>query len=138
MDLRSGSQRHRHFVWPVQAPTRGHRFSFLYDYTEKPPHLIAFYDTLGIRRTHSRPPPAGPYSGVPDLLFWQKYVVLTNTFFVLSRELSNERLNNGPLILIKVHWLAFCRIIGMLFSIIMPLSTISTVLCPIIRLVFCK
>ena len=37
LDLRSGSQRHRHFVWffnvPVQTPTRGHPF-----YTVIPTH----------------------------------------------------------------------------------------------------
>ena len=63
-DLRSGFQRHRHFIGffnvPVQAPTRGRPF-----YTVIPrnhPHLVAFYDTLGIRRTHSRlnPPPPPP------------------------------------------------------------------------------
>ena len=45
-DLRSGSQRHRHFVGffnvPVKAPT-----TFVYGYSEKTPHLVAFYDTLG-------------------------------------------------------------------------------------------
>ena len=49
LDLRSGSQRHRHSVGffnvPVQASTRGHP---LYGYFEKPPHLVAFYDTLGL------------------------------------------------------------------------------------------
>ena len=64
-DLLSGSQRHRHFVWffnvPVQAPTRGHP----YGYSEKPPHLVAFYDTLGIRRTYSRLKPSCPHGG-PD------------------------------------------------------------------------
>ena len=59
--LRSGSQRHRHFVGffnvPVQAPTRGQPF-----YTVIPrnrPIESPFTITLGIRRTHSRlnPPP---------------------------------------------------------------------------------
>ena len=27
---------------------------YLYGYSEKPPNLVAFYDMLGIRRTHSR------------------------------------------------------------------------------------
>ena len=53
LDLRSGSQRHRHFVGflnvSVQAPTRGQ-----YGYSEKQPNLVAFYDTLGIRTTDSR------------------------------------------------------------------------------------
>ena len=57
LDLRSGSQRHRHFVGffnvLVQAPTRGL------------PHLVAFYNTLGIRRTHSRLNPRVP-TGVKD------------------------------------------------------------------------
>ena len=49
LDLRSGSQRHRHFVGffnvPVLAPTRDHPF-----YTVIPthrPHLVAFYDHAG-------------------------------------------------------------------------------------------
>ena len=73
LDLRSGSQRQRHFVGffnvPVQAPTRGH--PFLHGYLEKPPHLVAFYDTLGIRRTHSRlnPPPC-PHGG--KLMKWRQ------------------------------------------------------------------
>ena len=61
--LRSGSQRHRHFVGffnvPVQAPTLGQ--PFIYIFSEKPPHLVAFYDTLGKRRTHSRLNPPGPH-----------------------------------------------------------------------------
>ena len=43
---------------PVQAPTRGHPF---YGNSEKPPHLVAFYDTLGIRRTYSHLKPRGPH-----------------------------------------------------------------------------
>ena len=53
LDLRSGSQRHRHFVGffnvPIQAPTRNQPF-----HTDTSPQLVAFYDTLGIRRTRSR------------------------------------------------------------------------------------
>ena len=60
-DLRLGSQRHRYFVGffnvPVQPPTRGQPF---YGYSEKPSHLVAFYDTLGIRRTHSHHNPRDP------------------------------------------------------------------------------
>ena len=51
---RSGSRRHRHFVgffnMPVQAPTRDQPF---YTVIHTAP-LVAFYDTLGIRGTHSR------------------------------------------------------------------------------------
>ena len=46
LDLRSGSQRHRHFVGffnvPVQAPT-------FYTVIPRSRHLVAFFDTLGIR-----------------------------------------------------------------------------------------
>ena len=64
LDLRSGSQRHSHFVGffnvPVQAPARGHPF---YGYSEKPPHLVALNDTLGI------PPGSFSYSNtVQDTL----------------------------------------------------------------------
>ena len=66
--LRSGSQRHRHFVGffnvPVQAPTRGQH---LYGYSKKPPHLVAFYDTLGIRRTYYRLKPWGPHRDCIDV-----------------------------------------------------------------------
>ena len=60
-DLRSGSQCHKHFVGffnvPVQAPTRDRLF---YGYSEKPSHLVAFYDTLGIRMTYYHLKPRGP------------------------------------------------------------------------------
>ena len=53
--LRSGSQCHRHFAGffnvPVQVPTRGQPF---YGYSEKLPHLVAFYDMLGMQRTYSQ------------------------------------------------------------------------------------
>ena len=63
LHVQCDSQRHRHVVGffnvPVQAPTRGHPF-----YTVIPrnrPHVVAFYDTLGIRRTDSHlKPPASP------------------------------------------------------------------------------
>ena len=53
-DLRSGSQRHRHFVGffnvPVLAPTRGP--TFLYGDSDTPPHLVAFYDHAGDTEVH--------------------------------------------------------------------------------------
>ena len=56
LNLRSGSQRQRHFVeffnGPVQAPTRDQPFYMVIP-THRP-NLVAFYDTLGIRKTHSR------------------------------------------------------------------------------------
>ena len=65
-DLRSDSKRHRQFVKffnvPVQAPIRGQPF---YGYSEKPSHLVAFYDTLGIRRTNSRlKHPGSPWGNI--------------------------------------------------------------------------
>ena len=66
LDLRSGSQRHRHFVGffnvPVLAPTRDHPF-----YTVIPTHRpikSPFTITLGIRWTHSRLNPPGPHGGI--------------------------------------------------------------------------
>ena len=58
-DLRSGSQRHRHFVGFFNVPYTDTGPPFLYGYSDKPPHLVAFYDTLGIRRTYSRRKPPG-------------------------------------------------------------------------------
>ena len=46
---------------PVQAPTRDQ--PFLYGDSDTPPQLVAFNDTLGIRRTHSRIPPPRPHGG---------------------------------------------------------------------------
>ena len=54
LDLRSGSQRHRHFVGffnvPVLAPTRDQ--PFLYGDSDTPPHLVAFYDHAGDTEVH--------------------------------------------------------------------------------------
>ena len=73
MNLRSGSQRQRQFVGfvnvPVIAPTRP---PFLYGYSEKPPHLVTFYDTLVIRRTFSRLNPSGPHGGVTKQMQFQR------------------------------------------------------------------
>ena len=56
LDIRSGSQPHRNFVGffklPVPSTDTGPPFS--YGYSEKPPDLVTFYDTLGIRRIHCR------------------------------------------------------------------------------------
>ena len=63
LDVRSGSQRHRHFVgfFNVRArPSTDTGQIFLYGYSEKLSHFVAVYDTLGIRRTHSRLNPRVP------------------------------------------------------------------------------
>ena len=62
LDLQSGSQRHRHFVGFFNLPVKQrHGATFLYGYSETPSHLVTFYDTLGIRRTHSRLNPQGKF-----------------------------------------------------------------------------
>ena len=70
-DRRSGSQRHRHFLGffnvLVQAPTRGHPF---YGYSEKPSHLVAFYNTLGIRRAYYHLKPRGTHGEHFKLHLW--------------------------------------------------------------------
>ena len=54
LDLRSGSERHRHFVGffnvPVLAPTRDQPFYTVIPDT--PPHLVAFYDHAGDTEVH--------------------------------------------------------------------------------------
>ena len=58
--LRSGSNRHRNFAGFLNMPVlHRHGPPFLYGDSDTPPHLVTFYDTLGIRRTYSRlnPPP---------------------------------------------------------------------------------
>ena len=62
--LPSDSQRHIYFVGffnvPVQAPTRDQPFYTIIPTTAP---LVAFYDTLGIRRTYSRHNSQGPHGG---------------------------------------------------------------------------
>ena len=61
---------------------------FLYDDSDTPPHLVAFYDTLGIQRTYSQlnPPassrgrqtisPAGNRKNLDELFkFWRKHEI---------------------------------------------------------------
>ena len=57
LDLRSGSQRHRHFVGYFNVRARRSTDTgptFLYGDSDTPPQLVAFHDTLRIRRTHPR------------------------------------------------------------------------------------
>ena len=59
-----GLPRHRHFVGffnvPVQALTRECPY---YGYSEKPPHLVAFYDTHGDTEDTFSTEPPGPHGG---------------------------------------------------------------------------
>ena len=68
-DLRSGSQRHRHFVGffnvPVLAPTRDQ--PFLYGDSDTPPHLVAFYDHAGDTEVHILVLTPRALTGVRDL-----------------------------------------------------------------------
>ena len=72
-DLRSGSKRHRHCVGffnvPVQALTRGQPF---YGDSEKPPYIVAFYDTLRIRLCYGFTPyqRLWLYNGAPLVAFY--------------------------------------------------------------------
>ena len=63
--LRSSSKRHRHFTGFFNLPVlHRHGITFLYGDCDTPPHLVAFYDTHGIRRTYSRlKPPASSRGG---------------------------------------------------------------------------
>ena len=65
LDLRLGSQRHRHFAGFFNSvrPSTDTGPAFLYEDSDTPPQLVAFYDTLGIRRTHSRLILPGPHGG---------------------------------------------------------------------------
>ena len=50
LNLRSGSQRNRHFLGFFNVPVlHRHGATLLNGDSEKPPHLVAIYDTLGIR-----------------------------------------------------------------------------------------
>ena len=48
----------RFFNVPVRTPTRSHPF---YGKSEKPTHLVAFYNTVGKRRTYSHLDPRSPH-----------------------------------------------------------------------------
>ena len=91
LDLRLGSQRHRHFVGLLTVPVHG--TTLLNGYSEKPPHLDAFYDTLGIRRTHSRLPHGG-LAGTQGFSRFQrrKYDTTVN----IVRSLSSARKDRVP------------------------------------------
>ena len=50
-----GTGRHRHFAGFCNVPVlHRHGNNLLYGDSDTPPQLVAFYDTLGIRRTHYR------------------------------------------------------------------------------------
>ena len=77
--LRSGSQCHRHFAGFFNVPVL-HRHGtnlFIRRFRHTAP-LVAFYDTLGIRRTYSRLKPPASSRGTPGLKrHWEKtYVCL--------------------------------------------------------------
>ena len=48
--------------------------TFLNGYSEKPPHFVAFYDTLGIRRPHSRLDHRVPTGGGIDKIMIKPYI----------------------------------------------------------------
>ena len=67
LDLRSGSQRHRHFVgfFNVPVPSTDTGPTFLYGDSDTPPHLVALLRSRwGYGGAHSRLNPPGPHGGV--------------------------------------------------------------------------
>ena len=71
------------FNVPVLAPTR--RPTFFYGFSEKPPHLVAFYDTLGKRRTHSRLHPGFDISKFSRIQFQLIFPLLYMLFPRISK-----------------------------------------------------
>ena len=54
----------RHFIRFLNVPSKHwHRANLFIRLSEKPPNFVAFYDTLGIRKTHSRLNSLGPHRG---------------------------------------------------------------------------
>ena len=105
LDLRSSSQRHRHFIGffnvLVQAQTQGHSF-FFYGYSEKLPHLVTFYDTLGIQRTHPRLNPRVPTGTMiqNDI----KNIVSPISTFLFSSTVTVPPLGNELYVMFIRHW----------------------------------
>ena len=67
MYLRSGSQRHRHFAGFFNVPVlHRHGTNLFIRWFRHTAPLVAFYDTLGIRRTHSRLKPPASSRGNKD------------------------------------------------------------------------
>ena len=53
--------------------------TFLYGDSDTPPHLVTFYDTLGIRTTHSRLKPRRPHGGMLCAAPERKCRIMTET-----------------------------------------------------------
>ena len=75
--LQSGSQRHRHFAgFFIVSVLHRHGTTLFYGDSDTPPHLVAFYNTLRIRRTYARlKPPASSRGEELDRVnsvLWQK------------------------------------------------------------------
>ena len=59
------SQRHRHFIGSLTCPSKHrHGTNLFIRWIRHTAPLVAFYDTLMIRRTHSRLNPPGPHGGI--------------------------------------------------------------------------
>ena len=100
--LRSGSQCHRHYVGFFNVPVlHRHGTTLFIPWSHIPPHLIAFYDTLGIRRTYSRVKP--PEIKMNKVL--QSLVAILNAIMVLNRAFKRKFIR-GPIELF-LEWL--CR-----------------------------
>ena len=65
--LRSDSKRHRYFAGFFNVPVlHRHGTILLYGDSDTLPHLVAFFDTLGIQRTYSRLEPPASSRGTSD------------------------------------------------------------------------
>ena len=87
LDLRSGSQRHRHFVGfvnvPVLAPTRDQPFYTLIP-THRPISRL-LRSRWGYRDAHSRLNPPGPHGGICDFKNCVKLSYRYTTYFVVHK-----------------------------------------------------
>ena len=90
LDLRSGSQRHRHFVgfFKRARPRTDTGTPFLYGDSDTPPHLVAFYDHAGDTEVHILDITPGPSRGYFAWktklrhVFFKQWVILNFSIWV--------------------------------------------------------
>ena len=83
LDLRSGSQRHRHFVGLFNVPVLNrHGTNLFIRWFRHTATLVAFYDTLGIRSTHNPRVPTGAFCAVTTVRVHVFFHKVMNCIFV--------------------------------------------------------
>ena len=77
LHLRSGSERHRHFIGFFKMPVlHRHRATLFIRLFRETAHLVAFYDTLEIRRKYSHlKPPASSWGRRSAIVVQSKFLV---------------------------------------------------------------